>query len=127
MKKEQNSFTYLFQIPGLVLFGVEYSHPLFSNNKIYIMDIWQNSDYYLSGRFSSNKALKEGTIVREFYDKWYFLQEKDLTEKQYQEIKTDIEELKQNYNYLEMLNDDNYFSEEEIEELIKMELKNKDK
>lgn len=103
MEKELKNFRYLFQISKSILVGVDYYKE--KNKKIYVLSVHNFTEGNFVNKASDyKKFLEEGIPARKFFDKWYTLQGKELTEEQYQEIKKDIKELKEAYNYLENLN-----------------------
>lgn len=104
-KKE---FMYCFQISKLIVFEVQY-YTLSTNTTPYFATsanefIRSKRDYSRCGQAQA-ALLPKGSPARRFYEKWDHLHLKDLTPAQYEELTTDIEELKARYNYIEDVRD----------------------
>ena len=103
MKKE---FKILFQINKMVLFEVSY-YILGNNNNPYFTTsamrfIRSKRGYCMCGQCQKN--VLEGKSLK-FFNKYEYLHLKDLTTEEYNNIIEDIQELKENYNYIEVVRD----------------------
>ena len=103
MKKE---FKILFQISKMVLFEVSY-YTLGNNNNPYFTTsamrfIRSKRGYNMCGQCQKN--VLEGKSFK-FFNKYDNLHLKDLTTEEYNNIIEDIQELKENYNYIEVVRD----------------------
>lgn len=128
MNKKQESFNYIFQISKSIVLQVGYYGVPYWPDKNYTSTIYRFTRGEITGLWAPD-VLEWFYTAHCFYDKWYFWQAKDLPEGKYEEIKKDIEELKERYNYLEMLNndDDKPFSKREMRKLLKMDIKTPDR
>lgn len=97
-------FMYCFQIDKMRVFEVEFytlsinKTPYFSTSASRF--IRSKRDYSECGQAQEN-ILPQNSAARRFYDKWEHLHLHNLTQEEYTEIKTDIEDLKIRYNYIE--------------------------
>lgn len=101
-------FMYCFQISKMIVFEVEY-YTLGSNKAPYFSTsaaefIRSKRDYKRCGQAQA-ALLPKGSPARRFWKKWDPLHLKDLTPEEYEEIATDIEQLKARYNYIEDIRD----------------------
>lgn len=103
MKKE---FKILFQINKMVLFEVNYytlgnnDDPDFTTSAMRF--IRSKRGYSMCGQCQKN--VLEGKSLK-FFNKYEYLHLKDLTTEEYNNIIEDIQELKENYNYIEVVRD----------------------
>lgn len=100
MKKE---FELAFQLSKLELFFVEYrtvgnnKNPYFSTSAA--LFVRNKKDYSMCGQ-CQDAVLSNYQDAFDFYIKWDKLHLRDLTDKQYDELFSDIIELKTKYNYI---------------------------
>ena len=101
-------FMYCFQIDKMTVFEVKFytlstnKTPHFSTSAARF--IRSKRDYDTCGQ-AQERVLPKHSIARRFYDKWDHLHLHNLTQEEYEEIITDIEELKARYNYIEDIRD----------------------
>lgn len=130
MKKE---FIASFQLSKKIIFEVNFytlgnnSHPYFSTSAY---EFNQPKTDYRRGGQAQEDLTKGFYIARRFWRKWDEKHLQDLTEEEYAELITDLEKMKQTYNYLWSELDEAkkpynpYFSFERMKELSKMKLPN---
>lgn len=130
MKKE---FIASFQLSKKIIFEVNFytlgnnSHPYFSTSAY---EFNQPKTDYRRGGQAQEDLTKGFYIARRFWRKWDEKHLQDLTEEEYAELITDLEKMKQTYNYLWGELDEAkkpynpYFSFERMKELSKMKLPN---
>lgn len=130
MKKE---FIASFQLSKKIVFNVDFytlgnnSHPHFSTSAF---EFNQPKTDYRRGGQAQEDLTKNFYIARRFWRKWDKKHLQDLTEEEYTELITDLEKMKQTYNYLWSELDEAkkpynpYFSFWRIKELSKMKLLN---
>lgn len=101
---DEKSLKYTFRVGDRNLFEVRYDRT--GNNKN--MDFATSSSELNKRRSDITRGgqaqkdlLKEGTKARKFYDKWDKKHLGTLTQKEYNELVNDIEELKQQYPHIE--------------------------
>mgnify|MGYP003545077969 FL=1 len=95
MKKE---FELVFQLSKLELFFVAY-HAVFNNQIPYLALFIRNKKGFLSCGQCQDTALSNYQDAFDFYIKWDKLHLSDLTNAQYNDLVSDIIELKTKYNY----------------------------
>lgn len=101
-------FMYCFQIDKMTVFEVEFytlstnKTPHFSTSAARF--IHSKRDHDTCGQ-AQERVLPKHSAARRFYDKWDHLHLHNLTQEEYTEITSDIEELKNRYNYIEDIRD----------------------
>lgn len=106
VKKELQSFHYVFQITRTITFSVQYyrcggnKHKYFSTSA----EVFNRpkTDYNMCGQCQDDVLFG---LAKKFYKKWDVLHTRDLTGEQYNDLLKDIEELKLKYNYCVQFSD----------------------
>lgn len=98
-------FIAVFQIDKTTIFEVEY-YTLMTNNTPHFTTsanhfIRSKRDYDICGQ-AQDSLLKVGTAARRFYKKWDGWHLKQMTKEAYEEMRKDMELLKERYNFLEL-------------------------
>ena len=104
--KELQSFHYVFQITRTITFSVQYyrcggnKHKYFST----CAEVFNRpkTDYNQCGQCQDSVLFGS---AKKFYKKWDALHTLDLTDEQYNDILSDIEQLKSKYNYCVQFSD----------------------
>ena len=98
-------FIAVFQIDKTTIFEVEYytlmtnDAPKFTTSANHF--IRSKRDYDRCGQ-AQDSLLKVGTAARRFYKKWDCWHLKQMTKEAYEEMRKDMELLKERYNFLEL-------------------------
>lgn len=98
----RDEFMYAFCIDKTTVFEVDYY--TLGNNKApdfstYAAKFNRPKSDWSEGGQAQERLLPVGSPARKFFDKWDHLHLHDLTDEEYSEIRTDIEELKRAYPY----------------------------
>lgn len=100
-------FLYAFQLSKKIIFEVHY-YTLGSN---------EEDTYFSTSAVEFNQPKTDYTIYEEanlsgqaleFYNKWNYLHHKNPNNQEYMQILEDIEDLKQRYNYLEIIDKEGF-------------------
>lgn len=105
----EDAFTLSFRIKKKHFFTVEFGglkvhrqQPYFSTSGFALNHVRSN---WKHGGQCQRNILPKGSLLYKFFEKWDVLHTKPLTMEQFKELKQDIEELKEKYDYVES----NYF------------------
>lgn len=100
-----HSLSYSFRLRKKVYFMVEFGHlkdyerpPYFSTSGGVFNYI--RSDWNRCGQ-CQDSVLQNNTVAKRFYDKWDKLHTKSLTMEEYHDLLNDLEEMKEQYPYVE--------------------------
>ena len=99
----QTEFHYAFEITRTIIFEVSY-YTLGNNKTPYFTTSASQfnrpkSDWITCGQ-AQDELLPKGSKARIFYKKWDEKHLKNLTEAEYKELRSDLEVLKEKYNYI---------------------------
>lgn len=99
----KNEFLAVFQISKMISFEVNY-YTLGGNEKPHFatranLFVRNKRDYLTCGQCQED-ILPKGSKAYKFFTKWDKLHLNDLTEKQYENLIKDLEDLKATYNYI---------------------------
>jgi len=119
---ELKSFHFVFQLSKKIVFEVNYYRLGSNTNKYFTTSAASfnqpKTDYNQCGQ--AQDSLLSGK-AKLFYKKWDYLHTLDVTKNQYNDILSDIEELKGTYNFIERESKSFCFSE--IKEFSKLNIK----
>lgn len=96
-------FQAVFQLSKTIIFEVEYytlgnnKHPYFTTSAAQFCR--NKRDYTQCGQ-AQNSLLRSYPAAMRFFKKWDTFHLQDLTEDQYQEMRADLEELQEKYNFI---------------------------
>lgn len=126
-ERELKDFSIAFQITRLVVFEVRYSHIGDNKEADFATSaemFTKNKKTYSNAGQCQERVLSEGTPARDFYDKWDAKHLQKLTPEEYDELMSDLQVLKNEYNYIER-NDNRDIPFYDVLELSKQPLKSK--
>ena len=103
-----NEFMYVFQINKMTVFEVNY-YTLSSNKSPHFATsaaqfIRSKRDYSTCGQ-CQKRVLPKNSAAYRFFEKWDNKHLKNLTDDEWKEITSDVEKLKERYNYIEKVRD----------------------
>lgn len=108
---EHNSFHIAFQVSKKHIFEVNYYRLGSNKNKEFQTSAsilnYGRTDYQQCGQ-AQESVLNIKTAAYRFYKKWDVLHLQPMTVEQYTEMLTDLNELKQKYDFIEMLSDSDH-------------------